>query len=403
MPSYNVELNNKPIKGSNEHTLLLRITVDRKHVRIKLDYAVLKNQFNPNPQQAKYIRQSHPKHKTINGYLDDKIQADKDAAKNLIDEGKQVTSFGIKQKMINPGSKSFSEFTKVRIVEMDENNEVANAMRYQVLLNKVDKYRNGSDLLFSEIDHSFLRGFQAYLKKLGNSENTIHANFRIIRAIVYKAIELGIVKQAHNPFFSFKLKEGEVNRTRLTIEEIKKIEELNLSKVKLIWHVRNAFLFSFYNAGIRASDLLRLKWINIIDGRLVFQMQKTKHGHSVKLKEKPLSILSMYDRTDPDSFIFPFLSNDVDYSDPHFMHKQISAKTALLNKYLKSIAAKAGIEKKISTHTARHSFADIARQKTNNLYNLSKTLGHSSIKITEAYLASFDEKAVDDTMDEVFN
>ena len=52
---------------------------------------------------------------------------------------------------------------------------------------------------------------------------------------------------------------------------------------------------------------------------------------------------------------------------------------------------KAVINKKISTHTARHSYADIARQKTDNIYNLSKTLGHSSIKITEAYLASFDE------------
>jgi integrase len=83
------------------------------------------------------------------------------------------------------------------------------------------------------------------------------------------------------------------------------------------------------------------------------------------------------------------------------MHR-IGAKTALLNKYLKIIAKKAGIDKQISTHTARHSFADIARQKTDNIYNLSKTLGHSSIKITEAYLASFDQKAVDDTLDEVF-
>ncbi len=402
MPSYNIEANNKPIKGSNEYTLLLRITVDRKHVRMKLDYAVNSNQFNPKPQQNKYVRQNHSKHKTINGYIDDKIQAAKDAAKKLGDEGKQVTATGIKQKLMNPGSKSFSEFTKVRVKEMNDNNEVANAMRYQVLLNKVEKYRNGSDLLFSEIDHSFLRGFQAYLKKLGNSENTIHANFRIIRALFYKAIEMGSVKQEHNPFFSFKLKEGEVNRARLTIEEIKKIEDLSLSKGSLIWNVRNAFLFSFYNAGIRASDILRLKWSNITDGRLIFQMQKTKHGHSVRLKEKPLSILSLYESSDPDAYIFPFLKNDIDYSDPHFMHKQISAKTALLNKYLKKIATKAGIEKKISTHTARHSFADIARQKTDNIYNLSKTLGHSSIKITEAYLASFDDKAVDDTMDEVF-
>jgi integrase len=120
------------------------------------------------------------------------------------------------------------------------------------------------------------------------------------------------------------------------------------------------------------------------------------------LKEKPLAILEKYTGRN-DSFIFPFLSDRFDYSDPMFKHNQIGAKTALINKYLKDIATKAEISKNITTHTARHSFADIARQKTDNIYNLSKTLGHSSIKVTEAYLASFDQQAVDDTMDSMFN
>jgi integrase len=75
----------------------------------------------------------------------------------------------------------------------------------------------------------------------------------------------------------------------------------------------------------------------------------------------------------------------------------------LINKYLKEVAKKAKITKKLTTHTARHSFADIARQKTDNIYNLSKTLGHSSLKVTEAYLSSFDQQAVDDTMDSMFD
>ena len=402
MPSYYIQLHDRPISGKEEHTLFLRITVDRKHAKIKLDYSVPKSKFNPKPQQNKYIRTSHTQHAIINATIEAKIQQAKDVAKSLSDDGRVVTAYAVKQKMINPQSKSFIDFTKVRIAEMNDNNEVANTMRYQVLLNKVEKYRGGNDLFFTEIDHSFLRSFQAHLKELGNSKNTIHANFRIIRAIVYKAIEMGSVKQENNPFFSFKLKEGVVTRSRLTMEEINSIEKLSLPKGSLIWHVKNAFLFSFYNAGIRASDLLRLKWKNIIENRLVFQMQKTQHSHSVKLKEKPIIILNLYDDSNPDNYIFPFLNNDIDYSDPHFLHRQVSAKTALLNKYLKMVAKKAGIEKKISTHTARHSFADIARPKTDNIYNLSKTLGHSSIKITEAYLASFDQKAVDDTMDEVF-
>lgn len=132
-------------------------------------------------------------------------------------------------------------------------------------------------------------------------------------------------------------------------------------------------------------------------------MHKTQRILSIKLKDKPLAILEYYKSEDPEDFIFPFLRNGADYSDKKFLFDQLGAKTALINKYLKEVAKKAKINKRITTHTARHSFADIARKKTDNIYNLSKTLGHSDLKITEAYLASFDEEAVDSTIDDVFD
>lgn len=63
----------------------------------------------------------------------------------------------------------------------------------------------------------------------------------------------------------------------------------------------------------------------------------------------------------------------------------------------------AGIEKKVSMHIARHSFANIARQKKANVYDISKALGHSSLKITESYLSKFDTASQDATMKQVFN
>lgn len=63
----------------------------------------------------------------------------------------------------------------------------------------------------------------------------------------------------------------------------------------------------------------------------------------------------------------------------------------------------AGITKKLSMHIARHSFANIARQKKANVYDISKALGHSSIKITETYLSAFDTQSEDETMLKVYN
>ena len=79
-----------------------------------------------------------------------------------------------------------------------------------------------------------------------------------------------------------------------------------------------------------------------------------------------------------------------------------NSKNSLLNKYLGKLAALAGIEKKISMHIARHSFANIARQKKANVYDISKALGHTSLKITETYLSKFDTTSQDETMKQVF-
>lgn len=403
MPSYNIELNNKPVFGSNEHALLLRITVDRKHTRIRLEYVIHPKHFNPSPKQNLYVRNSHKKHKLINEHIEEKIQEAKNTVNALKKEGNLISAKNIKRRIVKPMSANIIAFAESLVKNMQLNNKIGNSKKYKVLIKKLRNFQGGNDLTFQEVNLSFLNSFQTYLGTLNNNLTTINSNFRTLRSIYYKGIEEGIVKQENNPFFSFKLKLGPVTRTRLNEDEIKAIVELELPKDSLIWHIKNAFLFSFYNAGIRASDLITMQWKNVADGRLTYKMQKTQKVHSVKLLDKPKHILDYYASENPEHYIFPFFKNDIDYSDPLFLHNQISAKTALLNKYLKLIATKAGIHKNISTHTARHSFADIARKKTDNLYNLSKTLGHSSLKITEAYLASFDEDAIDDTLNNVFN
>ena len=402
MASFNIELNSKPLKNTSEYSLLLRITVNRKHTRIKLNYAIHKKQFNPNPKEYKYVRASNSKHVVINSHIADKIQEAKDVITDLEKNHSTVTANSIKSKMLAPTAKSFLEYSKQVANSLWVNNHYGNYNKYNTIINKLIDYRKGEDLHFDQITPTFLSAFEAYLLKLGNCVNTVNCNIRTIRAIYYKGIENGYIDPSKNPFFTFKLKQSKPNKHRLSQDEIIKIEELVYPKNSLIWNVHNVFLFSFYCAGIRISDILKLTWDNIQDGRLVYTMYKTNKAHSVKLKEKPLAILEKY-KNSGESYIFPFFSDKYDYSDSLFLHNQIGAKTALVNKYLKKVAEKAEITKKITTHTARHSFADLARQKTDNIYNLSKTLGHSSIKVTEVYLASFDQQAVDDTMDNMFD
>jgi len=405
MASYNIELNNRPVKGTNYYTLLLRITIDRKHSRVSLPYSILKKQFNPNGKKSNYVRASNPNHKKINHYIDDQIELCKDIVSARMKKKKPVSAQLIKDELIKPKTSSFVDFSNNHYNRLIKQKNISTAEKYKAGLATLLDFVQSDDIQFADIDLQFLSDYEDHLKEQGKASTTIHGKIKNIKALFNKAIQQGVITPSQSPFLVYKLKQGQPNKDRLNLEEIIKIEELELTPGTLISHVRNVFLFSFYNAGIRISDSLMLTWENIQNGRLVYTMYKTNRVHSLLLKDKPLAILNQYrtDETQKEDYIFPFFKNHIDYSDPLFLHNQIGSKTALINKYLKQIATKAEIDKNITTHTARHSFADIARKKEKNIYNLSKALGHSSIKVTEAYLASFDEAAIDETLNNVFD
>ena len=402
MVTFSIELSSKPNKGQKEHLLMLRITVNRKRARIALMYSVHPNHFISKASNFKFIRANHPNHVKINSYLAEQIDKAKTSAQNIQKEGKLITSFEIKRRMLENIGKSFFEYAEKKINSRKEKGEIGSYKKYNAVISSIREFiGEKNDIAFEEIDTNFLERYRTHLINDGKKQTTIHGYMSKIRTLFNDAVYDRVLQLTNSPFPGYKLRQGKPLKDRLNLEEIVKIEELDLPEGSLIWNVCNAFLFSFYNAGIRISDILLMKWDNIKDDRLVYTMFKTNKVHSLKLKEKPVAILEKY-KGRGESYIFPFFSDRYDYSDPMFLHNQIGAKTALINKYLKDVGKKAGISKNVTTHTARHSFADIARQKTDNIYNLSKTLGHSSLKVTEAYLASFDEKAIDDTLDSMF-
>ncbi len=364
-------------------------------------YSVAINQFNPGAKGYKHVRSNHPEHARINSYLYDKVIAAKDIVGELEKEGKSITPQIVKAKLLKPKTYDIFIFCENLKSELLKQGNAGNYKKYRTILNSLKEFTGTPELYFDQIDADFLSRYQAFLKESESKQTTIHGYVGRIRSLFNKAILQGIIDYAVSPFNNYRIKQGKPAKERLSMEEILAIENLVVEQNCLLFHVKSSFLFSFYNAGIRISDILLMTWDNINGNRLIYQMHKTSKVHSIALKEKPLKILEHY-KSRKTKYIFPFFSERFDYSDPMFLHDQIVSKTALINKYLKELATKAKISKKITTHTARHTFADIARQKTDNIYNLSKTLGHSSIAVTEAYLASFDQQAVDDTMDSMF-
>lgn len=206
-----------------------------------------------------------------------------------------------------------------------------------------------------------------------------------------------------NPFLKMTLKTETTKRSYLLEDEVKLIEELDLSKTPGYKLTRDMFIFACYSGGVRISDLLVLRWRDISEGRLLISMKKTGGTQMVKLPQKALEILELYhtDQSTLESFIFPYVTSDKDIDTPLKLHDYVGKKTSLCNKNLKEIADLAKIAKKITFHVSRHSFATIALRKGMRIEYVSKLLGHSDLKETQIYAKVINEE-LDKAMD-VFN
>lgn len=451
--TFNFEVDKK--KNSRGHyAIFIRITENRKHRKIKTSIEL----ESLSHWQKKGQRVSPKEKNSIkwNDTLDKEMEKVKQTYRELKDEGKASTASTI----INAVKKEDKTFNFISYAEEFAERTLSagnyrTSTKYITFINKLKLYVNKvsaeevanlpkkkeelkiymsklkEELLFTDITLSFLNKFKTYLQSLPNSkeegltlqQNTISKIFDNFASIYKKGVlelESEGLTIKNNPFENFKCETIETNKEKLTESEIKLIEKLSLEKDSLIWHCRNYFLFAYYCAGMRAGDLIQLRGINITsDKRLIYRMDKTSTQKNIKLFEPALNILSHYmDIDEPTTnYIFPLLDNNAMYAKaiswedkdklPAEIKKnlmqQVNSKNSLINKYLKQIATMAGINKKLSMHIARHSFANIARQKNANVYDISNALGHSDIKITETYLSQFDYQSQDKTMAMVFD
>jgi len=164
--------------------------------------------------------------------------------------------------------------------------QIRTSEKYNVVLRKLRAFRKDKPLPIDELTTRFLNDFQLYLQKEGSHQNYIHVNLKALKTIIQKEAirEDKILPLDKNPFPFFTMpKVLKTEKERLDIKEIEKIENLKIPESDIHFHIRNAFIFSFYCAGIRIGDLLQLKWTNIKDGRLVYGMGKTEKSQNIKL------------------------------------------------------------------------------------------------------------------------
>ena len=246
-----------------------------------------------------------------------------------------------------------------------------------------DKYAR-TDLKFKEVTSLTIHDFEIYLRtKVEQNCNTATKTLKTFKTVIVLGTKLGLIH--HDPFLNHRFHMEPVDRGFLTDEEILKIanKDIDLPRLEL---VRDIFIFSCFT-GLAYIDVSNLHPENLVtlDDKLwiMTKRQKTNVPTNVLLLDIPKQIIGKYShQTYRGGKLFPMLSNQ---------------KT---NAYLKEIADLCGIQKNLTFHLARHTFATMSLSKGVPMESVSKMLGHTNIKTTAIY-ARITNKKIEHDMEQL--
>lgn len=264
-----------------------------------------------------------------------------------------------------PVNVTFPVFAKEYVTHSDRRESTKENLYTTITV--LQEFRPGLD--FKDITYTFLKDFEVYLRGKGNGINTVAKHLRQLRTLVNEAINQGYIHADAYPFRKFKIKQEKGRHEFLTPDELRKLENLEVSDRKLR-HVLDAFLFCCY-VGLRFSDFCQLKQSNFIrvNGKKWLHFKSVKTGIELRLplhllfEGKALTILDRYCIAE-----FANLGSNSE-----------------VNKCLAQISEMARIKKHITYHTARHTCATLLIHQGVPITTVQKLLGHTSVKTTEIY------------------
>jgi site-specific recombinase XerD len=367
---------------SGAYPLFLRFYKNRRYAFQSLGINCLQEQFDENKE---LLKSNYPDYRMYN-HLIAKKKIDVDQ-KLMVDEALPGSVHKFK-KSLEPEivNLSFYKFFEDYITSVENKKSYGTLRKIKSVFKKLKDYNKKNDLTFEEFNISFLKKYIDYLTSIGNSQNTIHANTKVFKKLFNDAIREDLIDISSNPFLKVKITRENTRIDFLFEDELNKLAELDLVPFSFLDNVRNLFLFAAKGGGTRISDLLKLKKDDYNDARISFFINKTKNQHSISLPVHAQRIIEKYLNMDNSTgYIFPFLNESEIGDDSKVLAKKIGSVSAMINAVLKDLAKLAGINKKLTFHCSRHTFATLALRHAVPISYVSKILGHSNITQTMVY------------------
>nr|WP_294894740.1 site-specific integrase [uncultured Pedobacter sp.] len=399
-------IHDKRIKRKDDKfAVKLRITHQREQKYFPLNVYLLPEEWEKT--QSEKAKGDYKKHKLYFNKIEKK-------AIDIIDHLPQF-SFQAFEKAFNQKTDKVKDvfyYFEAYLVSLKKENRSGTESSYRCALNSVKSFndsKNRKNLPFSEITPEWLQSYENWMVKSGRSITSVGIYLRSLRTILNQAIEDGITTKEFYPFGKRKyvIPAGNNIKKALTIADVQKVVEyvpttVAEEKAKDFW------VLSYLCNGANMKDLALLKGTDVDDKRIVFVRAKT--ARTTKQNLKPIVVMMLPEikaiikkwgiNKDNNGFLFGILELE-DNSETQLKKVRHFIKTN--NKYMKRIGVTLGFDLKLTSYSARHSFATVLKRSGAPIEFISESLGHKDLRTTESYLDSFEDDVKESFQKQLLN
>ncbi|WP_149243425.1 site-specific integrase [Dyadobacter sp. 32] len=374
--------------------IYIRFTVDGSRIELATKRDCEPEKWNPSIGRKFGTKDEA---RSLNSYLDSLQLKVFEAHRRLIDAGTDITAEAIKGALTGATDQTkmilgvFSQHNKEMEALVGKDFAKGTYNRYEAALRNVREFLlwkyKVADLPIEKLDYELISSYAFYLK----SQRNISHNTTMKYLVYFKKIVLICVKNnwiSKDPFFAFNMSKREVDRHPLNEMELRRIQEKHFSNDRLR-KVRDIFLFSCFT-GLAYVDVYKLRKTELIDGFdgkkwLSIKRQKTDTPANIPILPAAQKILDRYKghpQCASTGRLLPVMTNQ------------------RMNSYLKEIADVCEINRPVTFHLARHTFATTVTLANNvPIESISKMLGHRKVTTTQIYAKIVDKKISSDMRD----
>lgn len=384
------------VLSNNESPLMLRVTKDRKLKYVSLGISVKPEHWDFSKNQPKA---DCPNREFIELMIAEKLKAYNSTIIELKATNQEFTSTSLVDKVDGGNTlirKTVNDIFTEHLQRLENEKRRGYMLSVRYVYNSLINFNKHLNITFSEIDVAWLKRYESWLRSRGVSQNTIGIHFRTLRVLFNVAIEQNAVKEEHYPFKSFKVSKlhEETAHRALSKEHIERILNFKATDAYMRFAI-DIFAFTYYSGGINLTDIANLTADNIIADKLIYKRQKTGKLIKIPLQDKAKDLIDKY-RYPDNRYLFPIFSDlhQTEAQKKFRIHKVMSK----INKRLKIIGKELGIPITLTTYVARHSQATVMKRAGVSTAVIREIMGHSSERVTQIYLDSFDNEQVNNAL-----